>query len=137
MGATAYPYVDEWGERLEITFEVGYYETNGRLAVEAWCRSVDEDMGKGAWEPYDTVTVNLWEPIDGDDCAYLDMNNSPVLVRWMIEQGFVSLIPRTATSGFCEYPEGRFTTEFLRRCLRPGIYPPEEDHEEHRMSRKR
>ena len=113
MEATIYPYVDEWGDRYDLAFELSHYETNGRLAIEAWCRPEEEE----SWEPYASVTVNLWEPIDGDDCAYLDTNESPTLVRWLLEQGHVSLIPRVAQSGFCEYQEGRFTTEFLQSCI--------------------
>lgn len=115
MGTAIYPYVDEWGDRCDLAFEMGHYQTNGRLAIEAWRRADDE----AAWEPYATVTVNLWEPIDGEDCAYLDANDSPALVRWLVEQGHVSLIPRVARSGFCEYQEGRFSSEFLMGCLRP------------------
>lgn len=109
---TRHAYFDGRDE-AELVFATGRYATLGRLAVEAWQVSPDD----GSLEPYAVVTVNLWEPIDGEDCAYLDTNNHPDLVRWMIDEGLVSLVPRVAESGMCRYPEGRFATEFLSSCL--------------------
>lgn len=111
-------YTDEWGRDHTLTFKRGQYAMNGRLAVEAWSKFVDDD-GEECWEPYASITVNLWEPIDGEDCAYLDLNDSEALCLWILDQGFASLIPRVAESGFCTYIEARFTTEFLNDFCTP------------------
>lgn len=104
-----YEYEDEWGRAYTVRFRTGRYESNGRLYAD--CDCLDEESGE--WVAYAPITVNLWAPIDGDDYAYLDTNNSKHLCDWLVAHGLVALTLRTARSGFCLYTEGRFSTEFL------------------------
>ena len=107
-----YEYEDEWGRSYSIRFRTGRYE-NGRLYAD--CDCWDEEMGE--WVAYAPITVNLWAPIDGDDYAYLDSNNSRHLCEWLVAQGLATLTARTARSGFCVYAEARFSEEFLSSAM--------------------
>lgn len=108
-----YEFESKWGTPYTLRFKKGQYQNNGRLYVDAQCW--DEDLE--SWTPFAPVTVNLWEPIDGESYAYLDLNNSEAIVSLLCEQGCVSIAGRVAQSGFCVYPEGLFTEEFLEGCV--------------------
>ena len=115
--AKTYAYTDEWGNDYKLSFLKTAYAYGGGIAIEALCEEADPDIDPEPWlEPYANVTVNLGVPC-GERCAFLDTNNSRHLVDWMVEQGLVVLTGATMPSGFCIYPEGRFTEEFLAACL--------------------
>lgn len=115
--AKTYAYTDEWGNDYKLSFLKTAYAYGGGIAVEALCEEFDEDIDPEPWlEPYAGVTTNLGVT-SSKRCAYLDTNNSRHLIDWMVEQGLVELTGMTMPSGFCIYPEGRFTEGFLNDCL--------------------
>lgn len=92
----------------ELTFYKSRYIADNSIFIEAWCREDGDDY----WEPYADVTKCLYErPADG--CSFLDTNNVGHLIQAMVDEGYVELTGRTASSGWCEYPEGRFDKEWL------------------------
>lgn len=112
MARKTYAYTDEWGNNYELFFVKTVYAYNNRTAILAVC----QEEGESYWEPYTDVTVNLMETLSGTTYAFLDTNNSRHLIDWMVAQGLVELTGHEAISGFCTYPEGRFTDEFLAAC---------------------
>ena len=115
--AKTYAYTDEWGNDYKLSFLKTAYAYGGGIAIEALCEEFDEDISDETWlEPYAGVTTNLCVT-SSKCCAYLDTNNSRHLIDWMIEEGLVELTGRTVQSGFCTYPEGEFSDEFLNGCL--------------------
>jgi hypothetical protein len=99
-------FTSRYGTDYTLAFEKASYAYGGGLAIEVHCR----EKGEGWWEPYATLTKNLY-PV-GDSQAYLDENNLPDLVERVIAEGWA--VPIGAdTSGFCIYPLVQFTDEFL------------------------
>ena len=93
-----------YGETYNVTFDVTTYANNGSLAVQAYC-----DDG----EPYGTVTVNTpYSAGNEKDVAFLDTNNCGSLIRQMVDDGLIELTGKYASSGFCNYPQGKFTEKF-------------------------
>lgn len=51
----------------------------------------------------------------GPDFAFLDVNNcGEECISWLLKYGFGELLGRVETSGFCRYPEFRFSEQKLR-----------------------
>lgn len=111
-------YVSEYGEALTLAFQRTCYAMNGRLAIAAWARREEDEFVE--WERYCFITTNLWEPIDGEDCAWLD-EGARDLCDWLMAQGCLSVVPRVAASGFNHYREGRFSLEFLDGCFTDSV----------------
>lgn len=55
-------------------------------------------------ELFDVATVNLNNPMQSDDLAFLDENNLPGIGEWIEENGIGFHTGLLARSGFCVYP---------------------------------
>lgn len=71
------------------------YRNNGTLAVL---------MFKEDGELYGSVTVNLNDPLQSKDMAYLDENNMPGIGKWLKKKKLGLSMGVNAISGFCSYP---------------------------------
>lgn len=100
-----FEFESRYGGKYKLMFEKARYVYGG-VAIEVWCT---ED-GK-FWEPYATLTKNLGD-FPPTSCAYLDANNVPDLVEFVVDNGWCKRIGEKQ-SGFCTYPFVEFTDEFL------------------------
>lgn len=101
--------LENHGETYSIRILISTYAEYGNLAIER------EALINGVWEPWDTLTVNLVPCYLGPDCAFLDVNNcGEECISWLLKYGFGELLDRVETSGFCRYPEFRFSEQKLR-----------------------
>lgn len=55
-----------------------------------------------------SVTVNLPECTRNAGCQFIDTNNNPNLIKWLIDNNFGILTGNNAKSGYCTYPEFNF-----------------------------
>ena len=95
------------GHELEL-LKAQYLENNS-LAVTIL------EHKDGYVEPWDILTVNLGETT-GDRCAYIDVNNiGNDILKKLIELDIAYPTGRIRRSGFCQYPEMRFTETCLRQ----------------------
>lgn len=102
-------FIEKYGETYPIRILISTYVEYGNLAIER------EALIDGVWEPWDTLTVNLAPCSQGPNCAFLDVNNcGEECVSWLLKYGFGELLGRVKTSGFCRYPEFRFSEQKLR-----------------------
>lgn len=99
-----FKFTSRYGTEYELAFEKAYYVYGG-IAIEVWCD------GEYGWEPYATLTKCLGD-FPPTHCAYLDSNNVPDLVEFVIGKGWCEQVGEGA-SGFCTYPFVEFTDEFL------------------------
>jgi hypothetical protein len=112
--AKRYTYTDKWGDAITIFFIRGAYQQGQNLFVECECEHYDEEYDETCVEGYAPVTVNFGdEGMCEPDEAFVDANNSGHLINWLIAEGYVVPTGITIASGFCVYPQVRFTKEFL------------------------
>ena len=71
------------------------YRSNGTLAVAMYTKNGDL---------YDVITVNLQDMMQSDSMAYLDVNNHPLIGKWLEKRGLALPMYVTTRSGFCQYP---------------------------------
>lgn len=81
------------------------YANNGRTYLGLYCK--EEEF----FEPWTDITVNLFGPITDENCAFVDTNNCPDIVRFLEENGLAEPTGRVRQSGWCMYPEYRFNYE--------------------------
>lgn len=106
-----YKFTNRYGTEYEIAFEATRYVYGG-LAIEVHCREQEQ----GWWEPYGTLTKNLGY-LTSTSRAYLDANNMPDLVEFVLEKGWCEKVGEER-SGFCTYPLVEFTDEFINEvCI--------------------
>ena len=99
---------NSWGLDHAIQFRFSKYVENDNLYVGMV--SLDGEYGP---EPYTDVTVNLSEPCKAN-CAFIDTNNNPGIINWLIENNLGTLTGRIGFSGFCVYHELEFDMEKMR-----------------------
>lgn len=104
------PWTDE---TYEAMIYADHYTENGRLYFGLF---TSEDVDS-FWEPFCDITVNLFAPITNGKCGYLDTNNAPFIVKFLLDNNLGKLTGRTAQSGFCEYPEFEFDMLEMQRYL--------------------
>lgn len=98
-----------WGREVTCVFEKGTYANNKNLAIQLYCE--DEDWG--GWEPYCTLTVNLYDGLPSNR-AFIDTNNCQFsIVNAMKEAGYMKETGIMEASGFCIYPLYEFSQDFL------------------------
>lgn len=102
-----FDFTSRWGDKYEIAFAKTRYVSGNNLAVEVACREDGEEW----WEPYGMLTVNIGWTF-GERQAYLDTNNVPDLVEFVMSNGWAKEIGE-GHSGFCTYPMVEFTEEFV------------------------
>lgn len=104
-----------YGKTYPVRVRVETYEDYRNLCVS---REVFSD---GYWEEWDTITVNL-SPRFNAFCSFIDVNNcGEKCVHWLTENGFGSLTSRVERSGFCVYPEFKFSEQKLREQNPEGV----------------
>lgn len=101
-------YLYKYGKKYELQLKVSTY-TDGNLAIsmKLWEKDIPE--------PWNVLTVNL-EGIREKDCAYIDTNNNgQEILKWITEYHLGGATGRTRRSGYCIYPEFRFSQEVLNQ----------------------
>lgn len=105
------------GYRRRMVYpQICTYLDNGRLAILM-------RTAKGEDEPYVYVTKNLPnEDITDVNCAFVDENNVPDIVAWILRNGMGTRTGRFGLSGYCVYTEIDFTPLLARTV---GVTPDE------------
>ena len=96
----------------EVFIQLSHYTSNNRLAVLL----IDHDEG-----PLATLTVNLpdEEDVESNE-AFIDINNVPDALEFIIKNGLGFIKERVGYSGFCAYPMVYFNTNLLIAALDTG-----------------
>lgn len=103
---------DSYGETYKIRLKLTTYAENGNLAIIAECW--DEEYKY--WDRFSVFTVNLSEKLP-EDCAYIDINNSPDLPDWIKEHGIGEPTGKVSQSGFCAYPLYKFDLQKIKGII--------------------
>ena len=101
-----------YGGKYKVCFEKAAYVVNGRLAVKMMY--LDDEFGCEL--PFANATVNIDDDAPFADWtrdAYLDQNNVPNIMDFLIEIGAGEFTGEFGVSGFCYYPLFRFNEDFL------------------------
>lgn len=104
-------YVSQFGNKYDLTFLKLKYLYFNNLAVEVLAQGEDEYP-----EPYAMLTVNL-PVVPHKGCAFIDTNNCGYLIKTLELAGCITPTGVKAHSGFCEYPEYRFSEDFLSSMI--------------------
>lgn len=103
----------KYGNKYAIQLEVCTY-TNGNLAI---AMTVWED---DVPEPWNILTVNL-DGIREKNCAFIDTNNNGQdILKWIAEYNLGTPTGLIQQSGYCKYPEYRFSQEILEKIDAEG-----------------
>lgn len=108
-----------YGKEFNVRLVLGQYQDNDSLYVGL----VDEDGN----EPFGDVTVNLSDyvikgiPYLPKNSAYIDTNDMPEIVEWLVNEGIAVKTPYTKRSGYCQYPLVFFKPEILE-AANPDAY---------------
>lgn len=101
-----YEYI-KYGADRKIALVKNTYTQNDNLAIQMI--SHDGEFP----EPWNSLTVNLSGKCD-TDCAFIDVNNNGAdIINWLIKNDIAHPTGRTEVSGFCAYPEVKFTKRAL------------------------
>ncbi len=109
-----------FNREIEVRVGYGVYTNNSSLAVVLMCREadVDDDLLDDEDYVYDesafdeifaTITINLESSINlpiGEQ--YIDVNNYPLIARWLIENNLATPSGGSDTSGRILYPAYKF-----------------------------
>lgn len=105
-------YKSQWSEEpMDAVIVEDAYADNGRLYLGLWCKEDDY------FEPWTDITVNLFGPISDKNCAFVDINNCPDIVRFLEENELAAPTGKSRQSGWCFYPEYRFDMDKVRKHL--------------------
>ena len=85
---------------MEVVLKKETYRSNGTLAVTM--NTPDDEDG------YAVVTVNLSNPLQRGEFAFVDTNNLSGIDSWLVENGIAENTGISARSGFCTYPLMKF-----------------------------
>lgn len=89
----------------DLRFEKAEYGEPRNLAIIALCNE----------GPYAWFTVNLFHECP-QDCSFIDTNNIPDALDFLIENNIATPTGKTQQRGFCTYPEVKFNRDFLDTC---------------------
>lgn len=104
---------EKYGNQYKMQLKVLSY-LNGNLAIEMYVNTED------GWEPWNTLTVNLISPLSPNH-AYIDTNNNGKMIEaWLVRNKIAVPTGRTASSGYCVYPEYKFRPELLQEADTDG-----------------
>ena len=113
------PADEENAREYKTLLAINKYAYNDRLAIEMYTEmSGYSPWGNGEpwWEPWCDVTINLpFKKVTDENCAYLDTNNAPHIVDFLLENKLGKLTGKTARSGYWTYPEFRFDISACRK----------------------
>ncbi len=94
--------------RYKVLFEKNTYLNNGNLYLglvyRKWWR----------WHSFCDVTVNLNWSLPADT-AYVDINNMPDMLDWLVENNLAEKLDETCQSGFVTYPKVRFNMDKVEK----------------------
>lgn len=91
---------DFYGEDYMLAPYTNRYVNNGSLAITLYG---DDD------EPFCDMTVNITtSATSGSNCAFVDTNNNPWIIEFILDNGLGKPTGRYGTSGYCTYPEYEF-----------------------------
>ena len=85
---------------MDVVLDKTSYRCSGTLAV-IMNTMIDDDG-------YIMVTVNLSNPLQHGDYAFVDTNNLEGIDSWLEKNGIAEHTGITARSGFCTYPLMKF-----------------------------
>lgn len=106
-----YEYI-KYGADRKITLAKDQYLHTDNLAVQM----ISHDEGYP--EPWNDLTINLSRKCDLD-CAFIDTNNNGAdIMNWLAKNDIAYPTGRTGASGFCVYPEVKFTEKALSEMER-------------------
>lgn len=100
-------------KEYNVMLEIDKYAYGGSIYMGLWAEI--EEFGNLFYEPYCDITVNITGYPLNKDCAFLDTNNSPFIVDFLLKNGLGKLTGRTVGSGYCTYPEFQFDIEKCRK----------------------
>lgn len=92
----------------EVEAKRSRYSNNGNLAIQ---------LITPEGEPVSTLTVNIMDGVceyRGEEYAYVDTNNNPTGVKFILENELGEPTGEVGYSGFCEYPLYRFNLDKLK-----------------------
>ena len=85
---------------IEVYLVQHRYIDNDRLAVVVYEKS---------GETFTVLTTNIDAPIsDVKDCAYVDTNNNPWAIKFIVDNNLAAPTGKLGHSGYCTYPEFKF-----------------------------
>ena len=93
-----------WGRDYNVVPVASRYAVGETLAVQLKCWN-DE---YGMWEPYGSLTVKLNDEFEGEETAYVDVNNIPEAEKFIQENGLGVPTGGFKMSGYCVYPLYKF-----------------------------
>ena len=99
----------------EVVLTTGIYMFTGNTSLNATC-----DNG----EPYGCLTVNLMEPLESPDLAYLNINLFGVDNEKFITQNGLGkkVVGREKQSGFLTYPLYRLNLKKIQETYEHGTF---------------
>lgn len=105
--------INEYGIITDVILMYNTYNQNNSLAVSMYYNDIEEPVndidGRHFGELYDVITINLHEssylPFG---VQFVDVNNHPGIVDWLINNKIAEPVPIYARSGFCVYPAVSF-----------------------------
>ena len=75
------------------------YRNNGSLAILLF--ENDDEL-------FCDMTVNINDTTTGSNCAFVDTNNNPWIIEFIVNNELGKPTGRCGTSGYCQYPEYEF-----------------------------
>lgn len=89
-----------WNNTYKVVLNGMHYVHGNRLAIQM-------DLEDG--EPFATITVNLPDDeVTSFNANFVDINNCPWAVEFLIRNNIAEPTGNIAFSGFCVYPEFEF-----------------------------
>ena len=96
--------VNLYGKTYEIWLSRSKYRNNDTLAVMA-------DYIEG---PFAVLTVNLDDPLQDEEYAYIDINNCPWAEDFIVDNDLGTFTGEYGYSGWCEYPLYHFNIDKIK-----------------------
>lgn len=94
-----------------FALEFDHYANNGNLYIELYCDEDYDDHETPHYEPYASLTVNLW--VLAPRQIAVDINNFPDALDFISQNDIWKVISYEA-SGFVTYPIVQLNDEFVK-----------------------
>ena len=105
-----YILIKDW-KTMCFAMEFNHYADNDNLYIELYCDENYDDHETPQYEPYTSLTVNLW-PLKPTQIA-VDINNFPDALEFIKQNDIWKVISYEA-SGFVTYPIVQLSDEFVK-----------------------
>ena len=96
--------IQSWGKEYDVAPVASRYAVGGTLAVQLRCWDSEYEV----WEPFGSLTVKLNDDMEGDETAYVDVNNIQNAEKFIQENGLGVPTGGFKMSGYCVYPLYKF-----------------------------